>query len=250
MVEGNRGGRGAGIAVTGGATIDRNVVLDNFAVGDHGGGLWLTGPLTVTGNHVEGNSIGTEVGYGWGGGIIVFGADAEAFLQGNVVTGNTAVSYGSGVFIDDGARATIVGDLYYANECPQEGGAGLFVDSGGGAVTTVEARNLTIAEHDCPDVAQGGNGLYVGRSDATTEEQPVVTLADSILFHNAPSDVFVVDSQLTVTGSIGEDEIDGAGNTTGDPLFTDPDAGDFTLDPESPAAGAGPEGRDLGFTGA
>lgn len=242
VIEGNRGGRGAGIAVTGGATIDGNRVLDNHAVGDHGGGLWLTGRLVVTRNHVEGNSIGTDVGYGWGGGIIVFGAEADATLQGNVVTGNLAVSYGSGVFIDDGAHATITGDLYYGNECPQEGGAGLFVDSGGGRATTVEVRAVTIAEHDCPDVAQGGNGVYVGRSDATTEDQPVVTVADSILWHNSPSDTFVADAQLTVTGTLTEAPVDGEGNTTGDPRFADPAGGDFTPDPSGPGAGLGATG--------
>jgi hypothetical protein len=239
VVEANRGGRGAGIAVTGGATIDGNRVLDNHAVGDHGGGLWLTGPLTVTRNHVEGNTIGTDVGYGWGGGIIVFGAEADATLQGNVVTGNLAVSHGSGVFIDDGAHATITGDLYHANRCPQEGGAGLFVDSGGGRATTVEVRNVTIAEHDCPDVAQGGNGVYVGRSDASTEDQPVVTVADSILWHNAPSDTFVADARLTITGTLTEAPVDGEGNATGDPRFADPAGGDFTPDPSGPGAGRG-----------
>ena len=167
-----------------------------------------------------------------------------------VVTGNLAVSYGSGVFIDDGAHATITGDLYYANACPQEGGAGLFVDSGGTQPTTVEVRSTTIAEHDCPDVAQGGNGVYVGRSGRPEEsEEPVVTVTESILWHNAPSDTFVVDSQLTVTGSLTEDDTDGEGNATGDPLFTDPGAGDFSLGEGSPAAGTGPDGRDLGATG-
>lgn len=253
VIQGNRAGRGAGIALTGGGVIDHNVVLDNFAVGDHGGGMWLTGTVTVTANHIEGNSIGTEIGYGWGGGLIVFGDDGDATLQGNVVTGNYAESYGSGVFIDDGAHATLVGELYYANECPAEGGAGLFVDSGGTQATTVDVVHSTIAAHDCPDTAQGGNGIYAGTSGAEqdpTIEAPIVTVTSSILVGNAGSEVTVADVEMTITDTLSDEALDGEGNVVADPAFVDPAGGDFRLGAGSPATGAAADGTDLGFTGA
>ena len=251
VVEGNRAGRGAGVATRGGV-VDGNTVADNFAVGDHGGGIYATGELTISRNHVSGNSIGTEPGYGWGGGIIVFGTEGEATLQGNVVTGNLAVTYGSGVFIDEGARATLRGELYYANECSEEGGAGLFVDSGGPSATMADVIHVTIAEHDCPDAAQGGNAVYVGRSDAG-DPMPVVTITNSILWGNAGTDLLVVDADVTVTYTLSEEGIDGEGNLSDDPLFADTGAGDFGLRPSSPAQGAGDPaagGADLGHTGA
>jgi hypothetical protein len=247
VIHDNRGGRGAGIAAVGTTLIDGNTVVDNYGVGDHGGGMWLAGELTVTRNHVEGNIIGVDIGYGWGGGIIVFNEGSVAALRGNVVTDNLAPSYGSGVFIDDGARASLVGELYYANQCSSEGGAGLFVDSGGPSATVVDVDHVTIADHDCPEASQGGNAIYAGRDPG--DPRPVVTVSNSILFGNGGSDVLNVDAEITITATLTEDGIDGEGNITGDPLFTDPASGDFSLRSSSPALGAGAEGTDLGYTG-
>jgi hypothetical protein len=250
VIQDNRGGRGAGIAAVGTTTlIDGNTVVDNYGVGDHGGGMWLAGELTVTRNHVEGNIIGVDIGYGWGGGIIVFNEGSVATLRGNVVTGNLAPSYGSGVFIDDGARAALVGELYYANQCSYEGGAGLFVDSGGPTATVADLDHVTIAEHDCPEASQGGNAIYASRNPG--DPRPIVTVSNSILYGNAGSDVLSLDAEIRITSTLTEEEgIEGDGNITGDPMFTEPAAGDFTLRSSSPAIGAGTDGIDLGHTGA
>ena len=246
VVEANRGGRGAGIASEGGV-IDSNVVVDNVAVGDHGGGIAATGQITIMRNRVEGNSVGTVLGYGYGGGIFVFGSEGRGVLQGNVVTGNVAVSYGSGVFIDDGAHASLFGELYFANKCTKEGAVGLFIDSGGPTSTVVSVDNSTITEHDCADSAQGGNAVYVNRSD--DDPAPVVTITNSILWSNGGSDLLNVASDVTVTWTLSEDDLDGDGNTSSDPQFTDPLSGDFRLGPASPARGAREDGGDLGYTG-
>lgn len=259
IVEGNRAGRGAGVSVIGEATVERNTIRNNTGVGDHGGGLYLAGDVTVTANHVEGNRIGID--YGWAGGIIVFGDDSTATLRGNVVTGNTAPSAGSGVFIDDGADATLVGELYYANACGVDGGNGLFVDSGGETVTVVDVVNATIAQHDCPDSARGGNAILAGVSEAD-DAPPEVTVTNSIFWGNAGRDVFGAGATLTVDYSLSEDGIEGDGTIAEDPRFVDPASGDFHLEPSSPARDAGdpasaydaepdPNGGriDMGYTG-
>jgi hypothetical protein len=226
VIEDNRGGRGAGIAVEGEATINGNTVVDNVGVGDHGGGLYLAGRIAVIGNRVEGNRIGTD--YSWGGGIIVFGGETEASLQANVVSDNRAVSAGSGVFIDDGAEASLTGELYYGNGCAYDGGAGLFVDGGGDTPTVATVVNATIAGHDCPDAASGGNAILAVTSDPD-DPPAVVRVTNSILWGNAGRDVFSDDATVDVTYSISEEPIEGTGNLTMDPLFADADRGDFHL---------------------
>jgi hypothetical protein len=251
VIENNRGGRGAGIAAGGTVVVRGNTVTGNVGVGDHGGGLYLYGQVSVIGNRVEGNSIGTGpvlgTDYGWGGGAIVFGDETSAEFRGNVVTGNTALSAGSGVFVDDGADATLVGELYYANVCNLDGGVGLFVDSGGQTPTVVQVANVTIAGHDCPESSSGGNALLAGVSD---EDAPLtqvsVSVASSIFWDNAGMDVRSTGPQIQVTYSLSEEPVDGTGNVRGDPLFVDAVAADFHLGPGSPAIDAGDPAADVG----
>lgn len=237
VIENNRAGRGSGISAQGSTTIQGNTVNNNVSVGDHGGGLYVYGEASILGNHIEGNSVGETLGYGWGGGIIVYGDETTATLQGNVVTGNLAVAAGSGVFIDDGADATLTDELYYANECTINGGAGMFVDSGGVTTTVAHLVNVTIAQHDCPN-SDGRGALRVEISVA--EHEPCeVTVTRSIVWGNGGDDIVSEGCNLTVTNTDAEQAVDGEGNISADPMFMDPAGGDFSLDPDSPARGLG-----------
>lgn len=242
VIEANGAGRGSGIAAIGGSTtIQRNVVRDNVSVGDHGGGVYAAGDVRILGNRIEGNRVGEALGYGWGGGIIVFGDDTSATLQGNVVTGNLAVGAGSGVFVDDGADATLVDEIYAANLCTTDGGTQMLVDTGGETTTVAELRNVTITATDCPDAGNGGAVLIAASDPAATPCS--VSITSSILWGNRADDVQVSGCELTITDSVVEQPldaaVDGGGNLGVDPMFVDPAAGDYTLDPTSPALGRG-----------
>lgn len=237
VIENNRAGRGSGISSIGKVTIQGNTVRGNVSVGDHGGGLYLAGEPNVLGNRIEGNRVGEVLGYGWGGGMIVYGDGTLAVLQGNVITGNYAVAAGSGVFIDDGADATLTDELYYANECNVDGGAQMLVDSGGDTPTVADLVNVTIAQTECPNSSYGG-ALFIEISEA--DDAPCeVTVTRSILWGNNGDDVVSAGCNLTVTNSDTEQGVDGEGNISVDPMFVDPASGDFSLDPASPAAGLG-----------
>jgi Protein of unknown function (DUF1565) len=241
VIENNRAGRGSGIASFGTVTIQGNTVTGNVSVGDHGGGLYLAGEVSVLGNYIEGNSVGETLGYGWGGGIIVYNDGTIATLQGNVITGNLAVGAGSGVFIDDGADATLIDELIFANECTTDGGTQMLVDSGGETPTVANLVNVTIAQTDCP--SSGNGGALLAAISESSDPPCEVTVTRSIFWGNGGDDIVSAGCNLTVTGSDTEQAIDGEANVSVDPMFIDPASGDFSLDPASPAVGLGATGR-------
>jgi hypothetical protein len=231
IIRNNSAGRGAGIAISGGNVVIRgNTVQANYGASDHGGGLYLFAPqATVTQNRIIGNEIGRELGYGWGGGIVVFGdpnfpGSSTAVLSFNIVTENYAPSVGSGVFIDDGARATLDHELIYNNVCPDggtTGGVGIYVDGYDSIGSQATLLHTTVAGHNC--ATQGGNGLYV---EANSE----VTIRNSIFWDNGGDDFFVDGtSQITATYTLAQEELPGAGNLSTDPLFADPGQHDYHL---------------------
>jgi hypothetical protein len=241
VIENNRAGRGSGISAQGASTIIQgNVVNHNVSVGDHGGGIYVFGDVRVLDNHIEGNTVGEQLGYGWGGGIIVYGDETSATLQGNVITDNLAAAAGSGVFIDEGADATLIDELYYANRCPLDGGTEMLVDSGGQTTTVADLVNVTMAETDCPDA---GNGAALLVEISVADHPPCeVTVTKSIFWGNQGDDVKSLGCNLTITDSVLEQAFDGQGIINANPMFVDAANGDFSLDPASPALGLGAHG--------
>ncbi len=220
-VRGNAAGRGAAMATAcASVLLENNVIENNIASSDHGGGLYLTGAtIVVRGNLIRGNEVGVIAGYGWGGGAIVYGAGVTVSFERNVFTGNHAQSLGSGVFIDDGATATFDGDLFYANRCGSDGGAGIFVDGYDTIGSHVRLVNVTIAEHPCPTTR--GNAVAV-------QLHSTVEIVNSIFWNNGGDDVEnEAGTTLSATYTLSEEPIAGVGNVSADPLFFDPAAGDF-----------------------
>ncbi|MCP4695133.1 MAG: hypothetical protein GY859_44305, partial [Desulfobacterales bacterium] len=117
------------IAVNGGSIVIRgNTVRGNIASGDHGGGVYIGArEVVISHNLVLENETGRELGYGWGGGVVVHSAGTSATLSCNTISGNYAPTAGGGVFIDDGAKAILRNELIYENESLDRG-AGVDVD--------------------------------------------------------------------------------------------------------------------------
>lgn len=233
-IRNNTAGRGGGIAVSGGEIVIRgNQVLNNIGVSDHGGGLYIVSPnAQISHNLISGNRIGEVVGYGWGGGIVVFGdpntpGSSFAHLSFNIFTQNYAPGVGGGIFVDDGARAIIEHELIYNNICPGEdsagGGVGIYVDGYNDVGSYVTIVNSTIAGHNC-DATKLGNGIYV-------EANSGVTIRNSIFWGNNGDDYVIIDenSKITATYTLSEEPLPGLGNISTDPLFTDPVNHDYHL---------------------
>lgn len=209
------------------ALVEGNLIEANVAHGDHGGGMTLNGSGTIRGNVFRGNRIGETAGYGWGGGLLVVEAhEGATVLSHNVYTGNFAPSAGGGVFIDEGATVTMVHELIVANRCRGAGG-GIYVDaSWDGRRSHATIVSCTIADN-VADVWPGwGAGIFLQGSDAV--------IRDSILWRNAGlggwDDIAVMDgSTLTATYTLAQESVQGEGNLSQDPLFADPETGEYRL---------------------
>lgn len=227
VIRANTAGRGGGIASsrTGAFVIQGNEVLDNIGLGDHGGGLYVLGAnVLITRNRISGNVIGRMAGYGWGGGLIVLGpASSVVRLSHNIVTKNVAPTNGSGEFIDGEPQSvTIEHDVVYGNACPEFGGAGIYVDGGNG-ITRATFINVTVADHPCPNVTNGGNGIYAS-------QQTAVTVKNSIFWNNGKSDFYLrAGSTLDVSYTLSQTIWPGTGNIRVDPLFADAANADYHL---------------------
>ncbi len=216
----NLAGKGAGINVSGRqANVLRNLVEGNISHNDHGGGIYVATDTTlVQDNVIRSNVVGATAGYGWGGGIIIAGAGAD--LRGNLITDNYTPSAGSGVFWDEGATGTMVNDLVVANQCPEDNrsAAAIYVDGGPGGPSLVEIRNITIADHVCPDTAPDGAAIFI-------EAGSSITISNAILWNNTREFATSTGGTYSILYSI--TQASGTGNILSDPHFTDAAAGDY-----------------------
>jgi len=222
VVASNDAGRGAGIAVGGGTVrIAGNTIADNIGNDDHGGGIYaFSENILIEENIISGNEIGRELGYGWGGGIIVFNPGASALIRNNDVYNNYAASNGGGVFIDEAATATMENCRIYGNLGEEQNSrGGILVDGGVDGGSTLTMRHCTVWGHVNPEFTLGGNGLFVSGDSAATAE-------NCIFWGNSGASVF---GPVSVTYSTTEEPLPGIGNITSDPLIHDPQNGDLHL---------------------
>ncbi len=227
IIRSNHGGRGAGISGSAdGLLVEASQIENNVCYDDHGAGIYLypSGPLTLRNNLIVGNRI--ELGYGWGGGVTIFNPGPTAVLSGNIIRNNYAPSYGAGVFIDEGASATMHNDLVIHNQTAEGIGGGVAVDDGDPGPSHLVMHNCTVAYNNAgfsgDEYWLGGNGVFV-------DNNSTVIITNSIFWGNG-DDFFVHEgSSLSMTWSLSEEGWTGTGNLTSEPLFADVAAGDFHL---------------------
>ncbi len=232
----NVAGRGGGVSAFGQAVrIEGNTIESNVGVGDHGGGLYVAAANTViTRNVFRRNEIGRDLGYGWGGGLIVFGASNVAELSYNVLSENFAAAYGAAEFIDEGATANIHHELIFGNLSAAgcEAVSAIAVDGGDGIGSRATISQCTVVGNLCATAIRG-NGLQV-------ENLSEVTVTNSIFWNNGGDD-FATDGTATlrVTYTNSQERMSGVGNISADPRFVSAGTNDYRLAAGSPCIDAG-----------
>jgi hypothetical protein len=193
-----------------------------------------------------------DLGDGWGGGMVNY-QDSSPVVTGCTFSGNVARD-GGGMQSANNSNPMVVNCVFLANEAVWGGGienfdnanpvyvgcliVGNTASGGGGGVVTsddcvAELVNCTILDNTTTGI---GGGVWVTDAYGGHSEN---TVSNSIVRGNVPQQV-LADGGATMTVSYGNIQggYAGTGNIDADPLFVDPDNGDYRLSAGSPAIDA------------
>jgi len=204
------GNEGGGIACSDNSNpILNNVIISNNTV--WGGLFCINSSPVLTNVLISGNSGGE-----FGGGIYSEGT-GSLLLQDVIITGNSALDMGGGVALI-GADMIMVNGIVADNYADDAGG--IYCHDGVSLVLT----NVTVSENSVGDYGiVGGVGC---------EFDCILNITNSIVWNNDPMDIYLYgygcESYITYS-DIGGEGWQGIGNINTDPLFADPENGDFHL---------------------
>lgn len=223
------------------------IILNDY----YAGGIYCSdcSGLTIINNKITGNHNRI------GGGISC--NDSSLFIVSNVIQGNKAISHGGGIGFDgnyaDGSSAIAVNNIIVGNEAVFGNGGGIY-----SYYSSAVISNNTIVDNVA--YSYGGGVWYstpavltnniIARNDAFLGGGIYLRLYDPSLYPVASNDFWKNDPQ---DFSPYHDNFKSK-NIFEDPLFVDPENGDYHLRSESPCIEAGnndwvPAGIDFDFDG-
>jgi hypothetical protein len=198
--------------------IANNAIRDNSAHTDGGAIYCRTSFPSVTGNIISGNSAGRDGGAAyccgdsepWPWRAAGYALHSGYVISGNMIVGNSADRDGGAICYDDASPRT-TNNTIAGNRASHDGG-GLHC----GHESSPHISNNIIAESAAGDGA--GGGIWCDSSSF-----PTLTCND--VWANVPEDYFACEP--------------GAGDISADPLYADPENGDYHLAAGSPCIDAG-----------
>ena len=226
-----------------GNTITSNSQTIGFSGGVGGGGIAIVGSSSaqVLNNNISNNSWNSSSG----GGVSLFAAGTPKF-QNNSITNNSAYSQGGGFYIVNQSDAAIIQNLIIGNSAAVGGGVYWSVPYGARGPFLV---NNTISGNNGPQ----GSGVFADGFDAQAELVNNIVMAaagqTAILCGNFDSSVPIFQTNDVVSpsgvpyGGICASRTGLNGDISADPLFANPNNGDYHLQTGSPAIDSGSSGQ-------
>jgi parallel beta-helix repeat protein len=234
--------------------VSNNAITGNKTFGDYGDGgglccLVYSSP-TVVNNTISGNSA---TGYGYGGGVFcqeysspivtnntITGNSSSSnaggmccsyyswpVVSGNTISYNSGGSHGGGIYCRYMAGPVLVNNVIADNSAHEGGGISCYWEC-----SPVVTCN-TIARNSAPK----GSGLAC---DSYQQGYPSDVAVSNCILWDAGGEIWNNDgSVISITYSDVQGGYGGEGNTDADPLFADPDNGDYHLTGESPCIDTG-----------
>ena len=218
---GNRALNGGGMALTNATVnIDDCTITSNSAERGGGGLYIIKSTVTLTDCLIAGNTAGHGGGVASGGTLVM----KNCIVRGNYAAGGDLA--GGGLYVG--------GELTLLENCLIHGnGAGGFDDPRGSQVYFASVRDVAFNLVNCT-IKGRVNGFAWNRLPPTITGSIIVGSPEIFPpVHDSPADATVSYSCIEGGGYPGE------GNINVDPLFVDPNNGDFRLKPESPCIDTG-----------
>ena len=225
-------GYGGGLSMLGGEPELTNVtIISNRALSGRGGGIYCySSSPTLTNVTITNNSAQSD-----GGGLCCEGSNLN--LDYGIISNNSTSQDGGGIFsssLQSNSSNLTLTHVMISDNTAWDGGGISFNDSG-----NLNLAYVTISNNSAND----GSGIHC-TDDANT------SLINSIIWENNPNWLAISgSSQISITYSDIQGGYEGEGNIDTDPLFCEPDSGDYTLSENSPCIGTGEDGADMGAFG-
>jgi len=236
IISGNSSNWGAGLAVFGGDGWGAeptliNVTISNNTASGNGGAVWSNnGSPTFENCTFTGN---TALADGMGGTFWLMGV-GDPSLTDCLISENTAPYATAGIWSMSVTTLNLTRVTIADNSGEWNPGVFISDEYDDGSHTPATLTNCTITGNSS---SNGGSirAKYGGHID----------VINSIIWDNAtPAEVSIESGSVDIIYSDIDGGWDGGGNIDDDPLFTDADNGDFTLQPGSPCIDAGTADTD------
>jgi len=222
-------------------------ITNNTAATGAGGGIavYLSNDVTINNIVLSDNSSSGPNYPSGGGGAAFYRADNVLFENSTIANNVSNHNSGGGIFLgSESGQASIVvyatfNRLTLVNNSALSGGA-IFCWS-----AILNLYHSTLAQNEASNSEWSGGGLashYVSRPN----------IRSSLFYNNLPNSIHngYPQTPVFVAYSLVQEQWAGVGNLIDiDPLFCDPDSGDYSLAENSPCVGTGEDGSNMGAFG-
>jgi parallel beta-helix repeat protein len=238
---GSQGGGIYYVYTSSSSTITNSTITGNTANSGGGGIAFAYSSPTITNSTITGNTTNYQ------GGGIYCASYSSPIITNSTITENTVISndvesYGGGIYIANYSSPTITNSTITGNTAISNGR-----DCYGGGICCIAyssptITNSTITGNSAVSYAGSPFGSYGGGICSLNDSSPKIK--NSILWGDSATtgnEIYLDNSSINVTYSdVDQDGDSGSnGNIRQDPLFVDPENGDFHLQPDSPCIDAG-----------